>query len=157
MNRENENAASVGIIGSADGPTSMLIAGKKPPLKVRIRNYLHQRRRNLAAKTIVAGTHTLEEMLAYAASTYGATEAKNNGDDQPAISHTFEIKVGSNCLAIEIDDTRETFGVSFAGSKKEMKQAMTIARDLYLYNGVSEKDIQERTERYYALLGVLST
>ncbi len=37
-----------------------------------------------------------------------------------------------------------------------MRKFRKIAKDLYRYYGVSGKDIAEKTERYYSLLGVLS-
>ncbi len=158
MKDEYQNAESVGIIGSADGPTSVFVADKrrKKPIKVRIRNYIYQHKRKRAASKIVAGTHTLEEMLEYAINTYGATKMNYNPGKLPANSRVYEIKSGSDCLNIEIDDTRETFGVSFSGNNKTMKYFQTIAKDLYIYYGVSENDIRKRTERYLFLLGVLS-
>lgn len=38
-----------------------------------------------------------------------------------------------------------------------MKQFEKILRELYVYYGVSEKDIAEKTERYLCLLSVLSS
>ena len=57
---------------------------------------------------------------------------------------------------IEIDDNSDTFGVSFSGSKKEMKCFRKIAKDLYMYYGVSEDDIKNKTERYLSLVCILS-
>lgn len=158
MKDEYQNAESIGIIGGADGPTSVLITGKgrKKPLKVRIRNYIYQHKRKRAARKIVAGTHTLEEMLVYAVNTYGATEVNHKLGELPSISRVYEIKAGSDCLDIEIDDIRGTFGVSFSGNNKAMKFFQRIAKDLYIYYGVSENDISQKTERYLSLLGVLS-
>lgn len=158
MKDEYQYAESMGIIGSADGPTSVFVADKrqKKPIKVRIRNYIYQHKRKRVASKIVAGTHTLEEMLEYAINTYGAAEVKYKPGKLPANSHIYEIKAGNDSLNIEIDDTRETFGVSFSGNNKTMKYFQTIAKDLYIYYGVSEKDIRKRTERYLSLLEVLS-
>lgn len=158
MKDEYQNAESIGIIGGADGPTSVLITGKgrKKPLKVRIRNYIYQHKRKRAARKIVAGTHTLEEMLVYAVNTYGATEVNHKLGELPSISRVYEIKAGSDCLDIEIDDIRGTFGVSFSGNNKAMKFFQRITKDLYIYYGVSENDISQKTERYLSLLGVLS-
>lgn len=158
MKNKYQNAESIGIISGADGPTSVLIAGRgrKKSLKIRIRNYIYQQKRKKVARKIVAGTHSLEEMLAYAISTYGATASNHKLGDIPSISCVYEIEVDRGHLDIEIDDTRETFGVSFSGNKKAMKYFQTIAKDLYIYYGVSENDIIKKTDRYLALLGVLS-
>lgn len=148
----------MGIIGGADGPTSIFLGGKrkKIPLKARIRNLVFRHRRKAASKRIVAGSHTLDEMLQYAKGTYGAAEVPPHSGEIPAVSRVYRIKEGRNSLDIEIDDTRGTFGVSFAGSKKAMRCFRKIAKDLYLYYGVSEKDIVNQTERYLSLLGILS-
>lgn len=158
MKDKYQNAESIGIIGSADGPTSIYIADKtqRKPLKVRICNYIHQFKRKRVVRKVVVGTHTLEEMLVYAINTYGAIEANHKVREMPSVSRIYEIKDGCDCLDIEIDDTRETFGVSYSGNRKAMKYFQTIAKDLYTYYGVSENDIAKKTERYLSLLGVLS-
>ena len=125
-------------------------------LRTRIRNFILCCKRKSASKRIIAGTHTLDEMVLYAKSTYGAMEAKHKSGELPSGFSIYEIKIGRNCLDIEIDNTRDTFGVSFSGSKKAMKRLKKTAKDLYFYYGVSENDIINRTERYLSLLGVLS-
>lgn len=158
MNYEYQNAASIGIIGSSDGPTSVLIADKKrkKSFKFKINKYINQYKRKKAKKKIVACAHTLEQVVAYAVNTYGATEVDKKQDDFPTTSHIYEIRLGNNCLEIEIDYTQPTFGVSFSGQTKAMKQFKKIVKDLYIYYGVSENDINEKTERYLSLLSVLS-
>lgn len=71
-----KSARSVSIIGGADGPTSVFIAGKnkKIRLKDRIRRFLYRRKRRKIEKTIVANPHTLEEVVQYLKDTYGVTE-----------------------------------------------------------------------------------
>ena len=157
MKEEYQNAESIGIIGRADGPTRVFITdkGRKKPIKVRIQNYIYLHKRKRAARKIVAGTHTLEEMLVYAVNNYGAMEVNHKLGELPSISRVYEIKAGSDCFDIEIDDTRGTFGVSFSGDNKALKCFQTIAKDLYIYYGVSENDISQKTERYLSLLGVL--
>lgn len=73
-------ASSVGIIGGADGPTSVFIAGKKRklPLKQRIKqswdNYWYKKRRAKVEKKIVANPHNLEEVIQYMQEKYNAQE-----------------------------------------------------------------------------------
>ena len=157
MNGEQQNAGSVGIIGGADGPTSIFVGDsrKKASLKARIKNLISHHKRKTASKKIVAGSHTLDEMVLYAKRTYGATEADRHSQKLPAVTRIYTIRIGSDCLDIEIDDVHDTFGVSFAGSKKAMKRFRKIAKDLYLYYGVSEDDIAGQTERYLSLLSIL--
>ena len=56
-----------------------------------------------------------------------------------------------------IDTIWDVFGSSFGGSKKGMKELEKISKDVYLYYGVTEDDIREKTKRYSALLSILSS
>lgn len=69
-------ASAVSIIGGADGPTSVFLAGRtgKRPLKIRIRNFLYKCKRKQIAKKIVPGAHSLEEVVSYAKNKYSAVE-----------------------------------------------------------------------------------
>ena len=158
MNKEHQNTEPSTIIGSIDGPTSVFVVGKgkKIPLKFRIKNYIYQSKRKSTAKKIVAGTHTLEELVMYAINTYGATAVNKKQGSLSDISRSYVIKVGNNCFNIEIDDIQNAFGVSFSGNKKTMKHFKKIEKDLYIYYGVSEDDINKKTERYLSLLHTLS-
>ena len=73
---KNKRKSSVSIIGGADGPTSIFIAGKsdKRPLKVRIKNAIYKCKRKRVEKRIVAGSHTLNEVVEYAKNRYGLVE-----------------------------------------------------------------------------------
>jgi len=158
IKNEHHGAQAAGIIGGADGPTSVIITGSKSkkPLRFRIKKFFYNCRYRRAEKKIVAGTHTLDELAAYAVSRYGAAEVDKTHCDCPAHLRFYEVKSGEDCLDIEIDRARDSFGVSFSGNKKAMKHFRKIAKDLYLYYGVSEDDINNRTRRYLSLLGILS-
>ena len=69
-------AGSVSIIGGADGPTSIFIAGKggKVKLTTRIQNYFRKLKRNRVKKRITANPHTLEEVMELLKRKYGAKE-----------------------------------------------------------------------------------
>ena len=69
-------AGSVSIIGGADGPTSIFIAGKggKVKLTTRIQNYLRRLKRNRIKKRITANPHTLEEVVEWLKREHGAVE-----------------------------------------------------------------------------------
>ena len=69
-------AGSVSIIGGADGPTSIFIAGKggKVKLTTRIRNYFRIVKRNRIKKKITANPHTLEEVVEWLKREHGAVE-----------------------------------------------------------------------------------
>ena len=70
-------AKAVSIIGGADGPTSVFIAGrssKRKPLRERIRQSIYRHRRRMMAKKIDVNPHTLEEVAVYAKKKYHAKE-----------------------------------------------------------------------------------
>lgn len=73
---KEKRASAVSIIGGADGPTSVFLAGKtgKRPLKIRIRNILYKCKRKQIAKKIVPGAHSLEKVVSYAKNKYSAVE-----------------------------------------------------------------------------------
>ncbi len=209
--------ASMAIIGGADGPTSVFVAGRKKgiPIKHRIKNRIYKWKGKRAAKKIIAGERTLAEVVAYAVEKYDATEAditqrkyatqKNclkeslisrykpelwgelaeairpdafttetvkalqdqflarreraesiSEEQMPMDFHIYEISIGEGWLEMEIDYHWNIFGISYSGSKKTMKRMKEIAKDLYLYYGVSEADIRQKSERYHSLLATLS-
>ena len=214
---KEKSSSAVGIIGGADGPTSVFVAGRtgKLPLKIQIKNHIYKWKSKKAQKSIVSGAHTLEEMIAYADEKYHLTEVSESqrkyvekrkclkesliirhkpellGDLQevkrpetytedsvkelqrqflarreiidsipdgkmPMDFHIYEISLGRARLEMEIDYRWDVFGISYSGNKQEMKHFKKIARDLYLYYGVSEEDIKNKTERYHSLLATLS-
>ena len=73
---EQKSKNGVSIIGGADGPTSVFIAGhsKKQPLKLRIKNSIYRYKRKKVEKTIVANPHSLSETVQYAKEKYALTE-----------------------------------------------------------------------------------
>lgn len=216
---KKRRAEAVSIIGGADGPTSIFIAGKtgegKRPFRVCVRQWLDRYRRRRAAKRICANPHTLKDVVLYAAEKYRAAEISKSQrryteqyasareglilryrpellgslgelvrpdvfdekaamevyrqiqlrseriaqipeDELPMDFHVYEIRTGDGWMEMELDFKWGIFGVSYSGSKKAMKKLKGIARDLYLYYGVSEADIKNRTERYAMLLNALS-
>lgn len=71
-----KSKSEVSIIGGADGPTSFFIAGRtqKRSLKVKMRNAICKHKRKRAEKKIVAGAHTLNELVQYAMNKYDLIE-----------------------------------------------------------------------------------
>ncbi len=77
-------------------------------------------------------------------------------DQMPMDFHIYEINLGDGRQEMEIDYHWNIFGISYSGSKRTMKRMKEIAKDLYLYYGVSEADIRQKSERYHSLLATLS-
>ena len=208
---------SIGIIGGADGPTSVFVAGRKKgiPIKHRIKNRIYRWKGKKAAKRITAGERTLSEVVTYAVKKYNALEAvitqrkyasqmncikvclvsrfspellgvlaevirpdeytpetvkalqeqfqarrerveAISEEAMPMDFHIYEISLDDGRLEMEIDYHWNVFGISYSGNKKTMKRMKEIAKDLYLYYGVSEEDIRHESERYHSLLATLS-
>ena len=74
MGKTEKSAASIGIIGGADGPTAVFTADRKIPLKQRIRRAWFDFKRSQVAKRIKPEPHTMEEVMQYLQSRYGFTE-----------------------------------------------------------------------------------
>lgn len=74
-----KRAESVSIIGGADGPTSIFIAGKdnKANLRQRIRDVCYKAKRRRVEKKIAANPHTLEEVVTYLKEKYNAVEVSD--------------------------------------------------------------------------------
>lgn len=75
----------------------------------------------------------------------------------PMDFHLYEIRTEEGSLEIVIEHHWESFSISFSGKKKAMRGFQKIVRALYRYYGVTAQDIQEKTQRYYALVCVLSS
>ena len=75
-----KSKSGVSIIGGADGPTSIFIAGRtqKKPLKVRIRNIVYRFRRKIVEKKVVASEHSLDELVQYAKNSYHLMETNSS-------------------------------------------------------------------------------
>ena len=182
MKRKSES--NISIIGGADGPTSVFLVEKsdKGSLKDRADSYFYGKRRDRVAKTITPGAHSLEEVVSYLREQYGATEVSETSqqyieqkkklkesliiqnrpdllpdEEMPMDYHVFKLRVGKGRMDIEIDFKWDILSCSYSGNKKEMKQLRDICREIYIYYGVTEYDIQNNTKRYSSLLTTLSS
>lgn len=68
--------------------------------------------------------------------------------------HMFVLNKGEEgTLEIEIERERQLIQMQYSGDCKVMN---AIIKDIHLYYGVSQQDIEEKTERYQNLLAVLT-
>lgn len=76
VRKNKKNAVAISVIGGADGPTSIFIAGKSKKKSVieRIQRRRYLRKKKKAAASIHAGAHTFEEVALYLKKKYGAVE-----------------------------------------------------------------------------------
>lgn len=211
-------AKAVSIIGGADGPTSIFIAGQtgKLSLKERVSRYLYRCRRKRVEGKIKPGAHTLQEVTAYVVEKYHAVEmpeqrmsyieqrkclkesliitnrpellgdmkeiskpevynedtirefrhqialrseviADMPDDVIPMDFHIYEIHVDEGWMEIAIDYLWDILECSYSRNKKVMKLLKEMAKDIYLYYGVTEEDIRNRSQRYASLITMLGT
>lgn len=211
-------ARAVSVIGGADGPTSIFIAGKtgKRPLKERVRRYFYQRRRKRVERKIKPGAHTLQEVTAYVVEKYHAVEMSEQqmsyieqrkclkesliitnkpellgdmneipkpkeytedtikemqrqiqlrsemiadmpDDVIPMDFHIYEIHVDEGWMEIAIDHLWDILECSYSGNKKVMKLLKEMAQDIYLYYGVTQEDVENKSKRYSSLVTMLCT
>lgn len=78
-------------------------------------------------------------------------------EEMPMDYHVYEICSDEGRMEVDIDFKWDVFGCSYSGSKKEMKHLRHICREIYIYYGVTEEDIQNNTKRYSSLLTTLSS
>lgn len=73
---------SVSIIGGADGPTSVFIAGigKKPNFIDKIKLSIYKRRKAKVEASFLANPHTLEDVVQYIKDVYQAKEISENSN-----------------------------------------------------------------------------
>jgi len=71
-----KNASAVSIIGGADGPTSVFLLKRNPKLTVRqkLQRFKYNIKRAYVEKTLKAGAHTMDEVMAYIVNVHGLTE-----------------------------------------------------------------------------------
>ena len=63
--------------------------------------------------------------------------------------------MGREWMQIGVETAWQMLDGSCSGDKKTMKQLRKLFKKIYLYYGVTAEDIENETERYKSLLGVL--
>jgi hypothetical protein len=78
-----QRKSAVSIIGGADGPTSVFVAGKskKRSVKIRIKNVIYRYKRRKVEKTIAAAPHSLDETVQYAKDKYKLIETASDDEE----------------------------------------------------------------------------
>ena len=65
----------------------------------------------------------------------------------------YELVQGNSHLDLVLDSKWNILYVNYGGDREQMRKLKKIAQDIYLYYGVTEEDIKNKTERYAALVG----
>ena len=133
---------SVSIIGGADGPTSIFIAGKSDKVKLttRIQNYFRKLKRNRVKKRITANPHTLEEVVELMKREYGAEEVSqqsfNYQEQRKCLKASLVMRHRPDLLGELMDlepperDDVEALKTFFEQIQKREKIAAEIADDI---------------------------
>ena len=65
----------------------------------------------------------------------------------------YELVQGNGHLEMVLDSKWNILYVNYGGDREQMRKLKKIAQDIYLYYGVTEEDIKNKTERYATLVG----
>lgn len=152
------NKEAVTIIGGADGPTSIFVAGRKKgvPIKHRIKNRIYKWKGKRAAKKIIAGERTLAEVVAYAVEKYHAAEADITRRKYAAQKNCLKESLISRYKPELLGELAEPARPDeFTPDTVKAMQEQFLARRKMVW-GVSEEDIRQKSERYHSLLATLS-
>ncbi len=75
----------------------------------------------------------------------------------PIDFHIYKIQCADGGkLEVEMEKIHEHIGLSMSAPKGKMKQVKKIGKDIYRYYGVSEHDIENKTERYKHVVAALA-
>lgn len=76
----------------------------------------------------------------------------------PMDFHRYEMKFACNGrMWISLENIWGEMGASYSGDKKIMRNLKRISKEIHLYYGVSQEDIENRTKRYSYLVTLLSS
>lgn len=138
-----KSAGSVSIIGGADGPTSIFIAGKgnKVKLATRIQNYFRKIKRNRVKKRITANPHTLEEVVQWLKREYGAVEVSQQShnylEQRNSLKASLIMRHRPDLLGELMDlelpegEDMESLKAFWEQTKKRERRAEEIADDIF--------------------------
>ena len=177
MSRKRVSATT--IIGGSDGHTSIFLVGNKRgklSLRQKFERACYKVRKKRAEKSIKADAHTMDDVCEYIVNELGYIEvdksevrykeeyremrkkvAENISIDLFDIDLHFFAQTTNNlesCFSIEKNYV--LISSSSSGSKSEMKKFEKQFRKVYMYYGVTQKDIDEHTKRYEELVRVLA-
>lgn len=210
-----KDKGAISMIGGADGPTSVFIAGKrKGTLKERIYSWRFQKRKERVMKSLKANGHTLDQVADYIIHELGYREVGREEDeyqteycqmrasfllqyrpdlvgefsqepqlknhDQDSIKlflqqsdqrqkaaeevskelfdidlHIYERKCQGESRVV-IEKRYGYIGGSASGSRRDVKKYNKIYKKIYLYYGVTQRDIQQHTERFEDVVRTLT-
>lgn len=67
--------------------------------------------------------------------------------------HVYKIKCAENAyVQINIEKVNKDLTIRYTGVGRYMRRLQKIANSIYRYYGVTEKDIEQKTERYEAMV-----
>ena len=136
-------AGSVSVIGGADGPTSIFIAGKdsKVRLATSIQSYFSKIKRNRMKRRITANPHTLEEVVEWLKRESGAVEVSQQSHNyleqrrglktSLVMRHRLDLLGEWKDLEVPERADMETFKTFLGQMQERNKKAGEIADDIF--------------------------
>lgn len=75
----------------------------------------------------------------------------------PMDYHFYEVRLeGCGEMQVEIDFVHQFFGAGYTARKGSRKEMQRVLKDVYLYYGVAQEDIEKYSERMQSLVAVLT-
>lgn len=155
-----------------DGPTSAYVKRKRRPnLADKFKKMLYEKKKAEVEKSISFNdNHAIEEVCQYVQEQWGFKEADRNSaeykfmykqikqDMKNDINLFLYVREDNDAhMDIEIEANTGYITGGVTGKKSAIKEFNRIMRDVFIYYGVMQDDIIEKTERYKNLVSILMT
>ena len=155
-----------------DGPTSAYVKRKRRTgLADKFKKMLYEKKKAEVEKSISFNdNHAIEEVCQYVQEQWGFKEADRNSaeykfmykqvkqDMKNDINLFLYVREDNDThMDIEIEANTGYITGGVTGKKSAIKEFNRIMRDVFIYYGVMQDDIIEKTERYKNLVSILMT
>ena len=153
-----------------DGPTSAYVKrNRKTSFAYKFKKMLYERKKAEVEKSIsFDDNHAIEEVCQYVQEQWGFKEADRNSAEYKfmykQIKHDINREINlflyvrednDAHMDIEIETTTGYIAGGVTGKKSSIKEFNRILRDVFIYYGVMQDDIIEKTKRYKNLVSIL--
>lgn len=153
-----------------DGPTSAYVKRKRRPGVVdKFKKVLYERKKAEVEKSIsFDDNHAIEEVCQYVQEQWGFREADRNSAEYKFMYKQVKQDMNSEInlflyvrdnngahMDIEIEANTGYITGGVTGKKPAIKEFNQIMRDVFIYYGVMQDDIIEKTKRYKNLVNIL--
>lgn len=153
-----------------DGPTSVYIKRKRRPTLVdKLKKLRYEKKKAKVEESIsFDDNHAIEEVCQYVQEQWGFKETDRNSSEYKFMYKQVKQDINSDInmylyvrddnnthMDIEIETNTGYITGGVTGKKAAIKEFNEIMRDVFIYYGVMQDDIIEKTKRYNNLVSVL--